>query len=154
MKTSTILIASLAMAATAGTVQAGGISSISFSYGQTVNQSHPYPDGSQQSLSFGISLGGGCAQPVYQPVCQPVVVGYPPVMYAPRPVVVMPAPVYPVAVYAPRPIVVAPYGAAAMAAHHSAMAHAAAAHNIGMAHAAAAHNIGKAHASAWARYHR
>jgi hypothetical protein len=139
MKTSTILIASLAMAATVGSVQAGGISSISFSYGQTVNHSQPYPDGSQQSLSFGISVGGGCAQPVYQPV----VVGYPQVVYAPRPVVVMPAPVCPVAVYAPRPVVVAPYGAAAMAAH-----------NIGMAHAAAAHNIGMAHAAAWARHHR
>lgn len=144
MKTTTAIIAILAMAVVTGTAQAGGISSISFSYGQTINQSQPYMEGnnSQQALSFGIAVGGGCAQPVYQPVCQPVVVGYPPVIYyAPRPVVVMPPPVYPMG-YAPHPTVVMPYGAAAMAAR-----------NIGMAHAAAARNIGKAHAAAARGHH-
>ena len=152
MKSTASLIAILTVAALAGAAQAGG-SSISFSYEQTITRGQPPcggGNGNQQSVSFGISVGGGCVQPVYpQAVCQPIPVVYAPVMYAPRPVVVVPQPVY-----VPPPVVLPPPGAAIAAAHQIGMAHVAAAHRIGMAHAAAAHRVGMAHAAAWKHHGR
>jgi len=89
------------------TAKAGGISSFSISYEQTRGYGQPaqYQHvgvSGQQSVSFGITIGGGYVQPVYTPV--PVVYTPVPVVCAPAPVVCAPAPI----VIAPRPVVLAP----------------------------------------------